>query len=478
MAVARCSIVLSLMLLAAGAQAAPPADNRPPITAEDGPDVLEAAAQIDDVKCTDDAGLARIKGVLDAAIAQANPKVNVRAYIERARYAFIAGSACTSRASDGALTAARLDLKMALLAAPDSTAALIQLARVDTQQGRYADALANLDQAEALGPRDAQLHVHRALAYIAQKNWRAAAEAIANVPACRVGDTAPATCGGRLGAQTKIDLYTAMADRDATLRAHREATRAFPDSAFMHGNFAAYLLLTQGDVDGALYEADQSLAIRSYPGVMRTQALARYVRWEQRRNGNPAEAARLRQQAEAVVPVNAVLPLIACGIGDNPATQDLATALTLEGASIDARPVGERTALMAAAACGHPADIVWLLEQRASPTLTSSDGHTALALAAYAGRLDNVEVLLPSSDVNAPDSEGDTPLLLAAYENHTDVALRLIQAKADINHANANGDTALIRAAQRGNEALVRVLLEAGADTRAPSEDEPKDAAK
>lgn len=136
MAVARCSIVLSLMLLAAGAQAAPPpADNRPPVTAEDGPDVLEAAGQIDDVKCTDDAGLARIKGVLDHAIAQASPKVNVRAYIERARYAFIAGSACTSRASDGALTAARLDLKMALLAAPDSTAALIQLARVDTQQG-------------------------------------------------------------------------------------------------------------------------------------------------------------------------------------------------------------------------------------------------------------------------------------------------------------------------------------------------------
>lgn len=320
--------------------------------------------------------------------------------------------------------------------------------------------------------------MHRALAYTAQKNRNPAAQAIAKVPACRVGDTAPATCGGRLGAQTKIDLYTIMADRDATLRAYREATRAFPDSAFMHGNFAAYLLLTMGDVDGALYEADQSLAIRPYPGAMRTQALARYARWEQRRNGDPAEAARLRQQAEALVPVNAVLPLIACGIGDNPVTQDLATALSLEGTSIDARPAGERTALMAAAACGRPADIVWLLEQRASSALTTRDGFTALALAAYAGRLDNVEALLSSSDVNAPDSEGDTPLLLAAYENHTDVALRLIQAKADINHTNANGDTALIRAAQSGNESLVRALVEAGADTKPRSKDEPKDAAE
>lgn len=99
-------------------------------------------------------------------------------------------------------------------------------------------------------------------------------------------------------------------------------------------------------------------------------------------------------------------------------------------------------------------------------------------MAAYAGRLDNVEALLPSSDVNAPNSEGDTPLLLAAYENHTDIALRLIQTKVDINHANANGDTALIRAAQSGNEPLVRALLEAGADTKPRSKDEPKDAAE
>lgn len=78
MVVARCFIVLSLMLLAACVQAAPPpADNRPPVTASDGADVIEAARLIDDVKCTDDADLARIKGVLDHAIAQASPKVNV-----------------------------------------------------------------------------------------------------------------------------------------------------------------------------------------------------------------------------------------------------------------------------------------------------------------------------------------------------------------------------------------------------------------
>lgn len=479
MAVARWWMLLSLIPLVACSQAVPPPADEKPVTASSGDaDVIKAARLIDDVKCTDEQGLAQIDSLLRKAIAEAGSKVNVRAHIERARYAFIAGSGCSTKASDQALKLARMDLKLALSVEPDSAPALIQLARVDSQAGRYNEALDELKKAEAQGSRDAQLYVHRALAYIGMKNWSAAQEALGKVPACRVDHTQPEHCGGRLGAQTKIDLYLAMNDRDATVRAYREGIEAFPSSAFMHGNLADYLLHQVGDVDGALAEVDKAVAIRPYGKLQATQAIAQYAKWAQLRKTDEAAAAQFRRQAETVLPVDGLLPQIACGIGGNPATQALATALIQEGVSIDARAPGEYTGLMMAAHCGQPADVKWLLSKKASQQLTNRSGATALAAAAYAGRLENIEALLPTADMSTADIDGDTPLLLAIYEDHTDVALRLIKAKADINHANTNGDTALIKAAEQGNEALVRALLAAGADTKPRDKQRSKDAAE
>ncbi|WP_408951130.1 ankyrin repeat domain-containing protein [Lysobacter sp. Hz 25] len=478
MAVVRWMIALSLLPLVACAQTTTPPPSGALANAAAGPDVVEAARLIDEVKCTDLETLGRIDGLLKKAIADARPKMNSAALVERARYQLIAGSGCTTKASDPALAGAQMSLTMALLAAPDSAAAMIQMARVKTQMDRNDEALAHLKKAESLGSRDAQLYVHRALAYTAMKNWSAADEALRKVPACRLGHTVPAQCGGRLGAQAKIDLYTAMNDRDAALRAYREAVAAFPTSAFMHGNLAAYLMNTIGDVDGAIAEVDQAMAIRPYGKLMATQAIAHYAKWAQLRNTDPAAAAQFRGQAESTLPLDAVLSQVACGIGGNPATQALAAALVQEGMSIDAGDASGNTALMTAAGCGLPADLTWLLSQKASSRKTNDDGFTALAQAAYAGRLDNLEVLLPTADLSATDREGDTALLLAAYGNHTDVALRLIKAKAGLDHVNAQGETALIRAARRGNDTLVRALLDAGADTKPRSQGDSKDAAE
>lgn len=479
MAVARWLMLLTLVPLVACAQAVPPPGGElPAATDTDGADVIEAARLIDDAKCTDEQGLARIDALLKKAITEASPKVNVRAHIERARYAFIAGSSCTLYASDEALMSARMDLKLALSAKPDSAAALIQLARVDTQMGRIDSALDELKKAEAQGTRDAQLYVHRALAYMVKKNLSAAEEALRKVPACRVDHAQPDLCGGRIGAQTKIDLAIAMNDRPAILRAYREGIEAFPTSAFMHGNLAKYLLHYVGDVDGAIAEIDKAMAIRPYQDMQVNQAIAQYAKWAQLRKTDPAAATQFRQQAEAVLSVDELLPQIACGIGGNPTTQGLATALIAEGKSIDAHEADEHTGLMKAASCGQAADLKWLLSHNASPQLTNRGGFTAFTLATYYGRLENVEALLPASDINAADVDGNTPLQLAAYQNHTDVALRLIKAKADINRVNSNGDTALIYAAQRGNEILVRALLKAGADIKSRSKHDPKDAAQ
>lgn len=449
----------------------------PKKTDTEGPDVIEASRLMDDVHCADDVTLAKVEALLSKAIAEASPKINVGAQVEKARRTMIVGSNCTSRVADDALVSAREDLELALLADPDSTAALIQIAQVSTQMGRYADALGELKKAEALGSRSAQLYVYRGLTYIAMHDLKAAGEALSKVPACRVGQTRREQCGGRLGMRTKIDLYDAMNDQPAVLRAYREAIAAFPTSAFMHGNLATYLLYKVGDLDGALAEIDKAKAISDYGQLHTTQAIARYAQWAKLRNTNPAAAKQLRQQAETVVSADAILPQIACGIGGNPATQGLATALIQEGVSIDALD-DDFTALMTAASCGQPADLSWLLAKRASQQATNSNGFTAFALAAYMGRLDNVEALLPTAPLNAADNEGNTPLMLALIYGHDAVALRLVQAKADVNRGGSFGDTPLIRATQGGYAPVVRALLDAGADTAPRSKHVPLNAAE
>ena len=449
----------------------------PKKTDTDGPDVIAASRLMDDVHCADEVTLAKVEALLSKAIAEASPKINVGAQVEKARRTLIVGSNCTSRIAGEALASAREDLELALLADPDSTAALVQIAQVSTHMGRNADAVDELKKAEALGARSALLYVYRGLNYIAMRDLKAAEEALSKVPACRAGEARRDQCGGRLGMQSKIDLYDAMNDQPATLRAYREAIAAFPTSAFMHGNLAAYLLYTVGDLDGALAEVDKARAISDYGQLDATQAIARYAQWAKLRSTNPATAKQLRQQAETVVSGDAILTKIACGIGGNPATQGLVTALIQEGVSLDSLD-GDFTALMMAASCGQPTDLSWLLAKGASQQVTNSNGVTAFALAAYAGRLENVEALLPTAPLNAADNEGNTPLMLALIYGHNAVALRLVQAKADVNRGSTFGDTPLIRATQIGDATLVRALLDAGADTAPRSKHVPLNAAE
>lgn len=108
--------------------------------------------------------------------------------------------------------------------------------------------------------------------------------------------------------------------------------------------------------------------------------------------------------------------------------------------------------------------------------------------------------------IDARNSWGDTPLIIAATEDHTDLALylieagadvnaesveergqvtalraaidnrnfelvrRLVEAGADVNHANFAGWTPLMTAARVGDDIIVDYLIESGADIRARTE--------
>lgn len=139
------------------------------------------------------------------------------------------------------------------------------------------------------------------------------------------------------------------------------------------------------------------------------------------------------------------------------------------------RQLQEPLDLHEAAAVGDPAELEAAL--RAAPLLHgtwSADGFTALHLAAFFGRLENVRVLLrDGADVCAVARNPSRvqPLHSAAAGRELEIARLLIQAGADVNAVQEGGWTPLHAAAAHGDEPLVRLLLGAGARAAVSNDD-------
>jgi ankyrin repeat protein len=116
-------------------------------------------------------------------------------------------------------------------------------------------------------------------------------------------------------------------------------------------------------------------------------------------------------------------------------------------------------------------------------TAFSSDGFTALHLAAFFGQTETARLLLDAAALPNVVSRNQLqvmPLHSAAAGSHLGVARLLVAAGADVNATQRHGYTPLHAAAQNGNAELTELLLDAGADPTARTDDgqSPGDLAK
>jgi ankyrin repeat protein len=103
-------------------------------------------------------------------------------------------------------------------------------------------------------------------------------------------------------------------------------------------------------------------------------------------------------------------------------------------------------------------------------TAFSSDGFTALHLAAFFGKAESTRILLEAGaevNVYSRNGFGVQPLHSAAAGRHTEVCRLLVAAGADVDARQREDYAPLHEAAQHGDPELVELFLSAGADPTA-----------
>lgn len=145
--------------------------------------------------------------------------------------------------------------------------------------------------------------------------------------------------------------------------------------------------------------------------------------------------------------------------------ETLVANLLRRGMDVDSVDRDGNTLLMLAARAGRLRSLELLLKNRANVLITNKYNDSAVMLAALRGKLEIVAALVAAgADL---DPEGWTPLIYAAFEGHTEIVRLLLQQDVDIDARAPNGMTALMAAARNGYAESVQLLMDEDADHEA-----------
>lgn len=135
------------------------------------------------------------------------------------------------------------------------------------------------------------------------------------------------------------------------------------------------------------------------------------------------------------------------------------------GADVNVATVDRETALMGAACNSNIALLQRMLKMNAHVDAQAADGYTALMRSIYP-RCDvaaaELLISMGNADVHIKSSEGHTALMVAAVSGKANVGKVLLLKKVDVNAVDSNGETAIMKAALANHDTILELMIEHG----------------
>lgn len=287
----------------------------PATVARDPPAVSTAVqARLDNAESLLDAwagqgsALDEAKAELDRVLRDDPQSAN--AYRLYARYYLSAGYISGESYRPESLAAAGKALEQALEIAPDYARAYVLQGYLFRIMGMPEEAKAALNRADRLGTDDPWLQINWGDLLMQESRLD---EAAARYKKVLDNDTNPAA---RKGARSGLSRYYKRTNRlDDADALYRADIAAEPGNAWLHGNYAVFLLCWRDDADSAIAEAVQARSLMDYGIARLTLAAALYRKWAALAlDGNKlAEKPLSEAKGLAVAPAGAIKEI--CGGG-------------------------------------------------------------------------------------------------------------------------------------------------------------------
>ena len=293
------------------------------------------------------------------------------------------------------------------------------LSNIALQRGQLDAAEQWLKQAESKGATDPRRHFFWADVYVARGKYQEAVERLNRALQEAGSDrTTMMSVHDRL-----TGIYETTGEVGKAIASHKALIRLDPESAWLHGNYAAFLCRSLGRYDEALEEIRTALQIMNYGNGQRILADALYGKWADLvAEGKPNadryfdEARKIKPDLDDVMAYGAALP----------SGERLARALITKWVSIDARArIDGSTALLIATNRGSVPNVKFLLNLKANPNIADQRGLTPLLSAASDGRTEIVDLLLAKGADTRATLNGKDAVALAEQNGYRELAASL-----------------------------------------------------
>lgn len=229
-------------------------------------------------------------------ILRANPNV-AAAHREYARYHIMSGYISGNRIKPASLAAAERSLNESLRLDPRYAEAYVLAGHLYFLQNRMADAMDALVKAQTIGTADPWLPLNTADVLIAQGMLDEAALKYQSVIASGTKNS-KAMLAAFSGLIRFYENTGQFQNADET---YKRKIAYEPQSAWSHGNYAAFLLCTKDDAEAAITQFRMALDLMNYGMARSGLAAALYRKWAMGEDGRqPSDASALLREAKSL----------------------------------------------------------------------------------------------------------------------------------------------------------------------------------